>query len=65
MGQFWNLSQYRPYRLGLLGAGHSYQSERKEKRVRNIKGLILRQEVEGRGERRRRIGLQYYEPRTL
>ena len=29
------------------------------------KGLILRQEVEGREERGMRIGLQYYEPRTL
>ncbi len=31
----------------------------------SLKGLILRQEVEGREERRRRIGLQYYEQRTL
>src|SRR6266446_9350141 len=31
----------------------------------SLKGLILRQEVEGREERRRRIGLQYCEQRTL
>ena len=30
-----------------------------------LKGLILRQEVEDRGERGMRIGLQYYERRTL
>ncbi len=30
-----------------------------------LKGLILRQEGEGRGERGMRIGLQYYEERTL
>src|SRR6266478_3530179 len=30
-----------------------------------LKGLILRQEAEGRGERGMRIGLQYYERRTL
>ncbi len=31
----------------------------------SLKGLILRQEEEDRGERGMRIGLQYYEPRTL
>ena len=31
----------------------------------SLKGLILRQEVEGREERGTRIGLQYYEQRTL
>ncbi len=30
-----------------------------------LKGLILRQEVEDREERGKRIGLQYDEPRTL
>ncbi len=31
----------------------------------SLKGLILRQEVEDREERGMRVGLQYYEPRTL
>jgi len=31
----------------------------------SLKGLILRQEVEDREERRRQFGLQYYEERTL
>ena len=31
----------------------------------SLKGLILRQEVEDRGERGMQIGLQYYEQRTL
>src|SRR6266446_688162 len=31
----------------------------------SLKGLILRQEVEDREERRRRIGLQFCERRTL
>ena len=31
----------------------------------SLKGLILRQEIEGRDERGRQIGLQYYERRTL
>ena len=31
----------------------------------SLKGLILKQEVEDREERGMRIGLQYYEPRTL
>jgi len=31
----------------------------------SLKGLILRQEVEDREERGMRIGLQYYESRTL
>ena len=31
----------------------------------SLKGLILRQEGEGRRERGIRIGLQYYEERTL
>src|SRR6266403_1122598 len=31
----------------------------------SLKGLILRQEIEDREERGMRIGLQYYEPRTL